>query len=256
MPAKRDRIISKIRGLVNRAQHPVPGDDGVDHEANSAMDTAKKLMLQYGIEQHELEGVFVEDGPGGETVVTLALKVPDKWVLSLAISVADYFSARVHYIEATSHQEGQLTYYGIQTVSEVAAHGFESCLNEIQRAADSYTVRRELWEKHPIRAKAWPTFEDYTEAAKSEMCFGIVTGLARRWKEEREKAPYQENKESTALAINEDHVADSWLAKREVEVEERTVKQPQYHTGDGHHLAGEYLSRFIAMHAGLGAAVK
>jgi len=166
--------------------------------------------------------------------------------------VSDYLHSRVHYIEATSSHRGRITYYGVKHVSEVAAHGFESCLNQIQKMADSYSVRRELWEKHPIKQKAWPTFADYSRIAKSEFCYGIVTGLARRWREQPMPTPPAE---TTALAINEDDVADKWIEKREVKLEERTVKQPEYATCDGHHIAGEALSRFIEIHAGLGGVM-
>jgi len=254
------KYLDKVRALLNRAAHPTEEND---LEAQIAEKTAKRLMLEHSIEPHELEGVSVEPlggTMGGETIVTLWMHNPQRWVLSLAVAVGDHYRVKVHYVEAQSSDEpGVVTYYGVQKAARDAAYGFEACLNQIVEMAAKYQVLERLWERHPLKPTVFAAFATYKEIAKAEMCYGVVTGLARRWArefmQEQREGPQEAAEDPgppTALAIDDQGVADTWLALREVRVKERPREEHGVSTGDGHHTIGESLSKFVSIYAALG----
>ena len=91
---KRKRIIEKIQLLFNRAERSVTDAtdvESVDHEAQLALETARKLMLTYGLEAHDVETVSVGkavEGMGGGYVVNLGISKTSEWVKTLAVTEA------------------------------------------------------------------------------------------------------------------------------------------------------------------------
>jgi len=108
MTDKKQRMIEKIRKLLNRAENPILNEDGADLEADSARELATRLMLQYDIEPLELEGVTVGQGENTDaTIIVLAIKRPDNWLLSLGVVLADHFLVKVVYLpRLTQNQAG------------------------------------------------------------------------------------------------------------------------------------------------------
>lgn len=259
---RRKALIEKIRLLFNRAERAViDADDpaSVDHEAQLALETARRLMLQHGIEESELEGVTVRKGTtaqGGAMAVALAMRKPAQWVLSLAVTIADYFSCRALYAPAAKLKKGEVVFCGVNVAAEASAYAFHSVLNQIRVLSKKYKVDRRSWEYSRILQLKFRTWEEYRTKAKSEYCYGIVVGLHKRLEElRRQEAQTPEAAPTTALAISYSTVADEIAKKINPETAELPPEAPKW-TGDMHVKAGVRDSKDVHVTRGLGAPEK
>jgi len=256
---KRKRVIEKIQKLFNRAESKVvdsDGTEGVDHEAQLALETARKLMLQYGLEAHDVETVSVgkDGGPEGNGfTVSLGIANPGEWVKTLAVVIADYFFVRVLYTRSpgdNTHQASFL-YYGVSVGAEAAAYAFQSCFNQIRTLSKKYKVDRELWEKHPAQ-HVFRTWEKYRDLAKEEYRKGIVIGFYQKLKDiER-----HEKKEVTALAVSYEKIADEFLKDKDINIHKERKPKDKPHTAGGHYLKGLRDSNKVDLVRGMAGKVE
>lgn len=256
---RRKALVEKIRLLFNRAERAVlDADDptSVDHEAQLALETARRLMLQHGIEESELEGATVKKGTtaeGGAMVVALSMRKPAAWVFSLACTVGEYFSTKSLYVPPSGPKPGEVIFCGVKIASETAAYAFHSVLNQIRVLSRKYKVPRGPWEKNRFLQLAFSTFENYSLTAKSEYCLGIVLGLSKRLEElKKQEAQNAEDQKITALAISYSTVADEVALRINPEIEE-LPKQDQKRTGMGHIMNGVRDSKDVHVTQGLEA---
>lgn len=241
---KRQKVIERIQLLFNRAESKVENSnnpDEVDHEAQAALEMARKLMIQYGLEMEDIE--TAEHGrpaaagmPADSYVVEFKAKRTAKWALMLAVTVADYMNAKVFYSEGGSWQGASLVFYGVKLNAEVAAHAFQSLLNQIRTLSRKHKVTRGEWEnsrRHAglfrrlmetqgVKINEYSSFETYRAAAKREYREGLVIGFGRYLKELKEReAASAEGSRITALAIQYEGIAASWLEQQGIETRER-----------------------------------
>lgn len=240
---RRKALVEKIRLLFNRAECAVQDADdpeSVDHEAQLALETARRLMLQYGIEESELEGSTVRKGSslsGDAVTVELSMRKPAPWIFSLAFVVAEYFSCRVLYIAPTKFANGLLIFCGVTVATEAAAYAFDSVLNQIRVLSRKYKVARLVWEKSYVMQLRFRTFEHYRIRAKTEYCMGIVVGLSKRLEEIKKQESAVPEEKTTALVISYSTVADE-IASRINPEHVEMPKHEQKWTGDDHLKAG------------------
>ena len=240
---RRKALVEKIRLLFNRAECAVQDADdpeSVDHEAQLALETARRLMLQYGIEESELEGSKVRQGSslsGDAITVELSMRKPAPWVFSLAFVVADYFSCRVLYIPPAKYANGLLIFCGVTIASESSAYAFDSVLNQIRVLSRKYKVARLAWEKSYTMQLRFRTFEDYRTRAKTEYCMGIVVGLSKRLEELRKQEDAIPEGKATSIVLSYSTVADEIASRINPEHAEMPKKEQKW-TGDSHLKAG------------------
>ncbi len=254
---KLERVIKKIQLLLNRAEHAVEESDNaseVDHEAQSALELARKLMLQYSLEMEDVEtvgssGVGTADG----IVIELGTKQTAKWALSLAIVVADYFDSQVLYIEPTYWTGGKLMFFGVKLNANMAAYAFKSVFNQVKELSRKYKVDRRLYDLDPIARTHYKTFNTYRTAAKREYREGLVYGFALRLTEMKtEETESAQGEQIAALAVRYEEVAKDWLAEQSMDVRERKSRRSTTYTGGGHYLQGAHDSDNVQIRKGLG----
>lgn len=262
---RRKALIDKIRLLFNRAERAViDADDpaSVDHEAQLALETARRLMLQHGIEESELEGATVHKGTaaeGGAMTVELAMSKPAQWVLSLAFIIAGYFSCKALYVPATkgvlpwNRKKGMIIFCGVTVAAEASAYAFDSVMNQIRVLSRKYKVDDWVWNVSESMQRRFRTWENYRTKAKSEYCYGIVVGLHKRL----EELNYQEAMDpgaapTTALAISYSTVADEMAKKVDPDLKELPPTKSSW-TGVEHVHAGVRDSKDVHVTKGLSA---
>jgi hypothetical protein len=259
---RRKALIEKIRLLFNRAERAViDADDpaSVDHEAQLALETARRLMLQHGIEESELEGSTIRKGgpsEGGATTVELAMRKPARWVLTLAFVIADYFSCRALYIPAAKKLKGVVIFCGVAVATEASAYAFESVLNQIRVLSKKYKVNDFVWNVSKLMQLRFRTWEEYRTKAKSEYCYGIVVGLAKKLEELRDQESVNpKDAPTTALALSYSTVADEMVKAVEPNLTEEKPPERNW-TGTEHVYAGVRDSKNVHVTKGLGAPGK
>lgn len=273
-PAKLKKVIERVQLLFNRAENAVKDaekPEDVDHEAQAALELARKLMLQYGLEMEDVEVVGAPgaaQGPEADGVlIDMKTQRTAKWALSLAVVVADYMDASVSYIEPSTWSGGRLLFYGVKLNASMAAYAFQSVFNQIRDLSRKYHVDRAEWE-NPRRgggglmrqlmgrlaAPQYTTFDAYRVAAKREYREGLVFGFAKRLKELKEQEQASEQGEQiTALSVRYEGIARAWLSKHGFsEPEEKKPGQRRKHTGEKHYLDGERDSDKVQIRKGLG----
>lgn len=255
---KRKKVIERIQLLFNRASNAIEDEADptkVDHEAQSALELARKLMLQYGLEEEDIETLGAPGKPGsddaGGILVSMATR-PDDWALSLAVVVADYLGSRVTYIPPTGAWMGSnFLFYGAKLNAETAAYGFEAVFNQITTLSRNYKVTEYMWKSSPIAMMNFSTFRAYSAAAKREYREGLVVGFARRLKEIQEaEAKTPEADRITALVVRHDDLAVRWAEAQGLHPEEKTPGKKKY-TGGMHHTMGERDSENVQLRKGL-----
>jgi len=272
-PDKLKKVIERVQLLFNRAENAVRNaekPEDVDHEAQAALELARRLMLQYGLEMEDVEVVGAPgaaQGPEADgVVIDMKTKQTAKWALSLAIVVADYMDASVTYIEPTYWTGGRLMFYGVKLNASMAAYAFQSVFNQIRELSRKYHVDRAEWE-NPDRQRGlmrqlmsslgryyYKTFESYRNAAKREYREGLVFGFAKRLKELKEQEEASEQGEQiTALAVRYEGIAKAWLRSKGFEDPEEKKPRPRAkHTGVKHYQDGERDSEHVQIRKGLG----
>lgn len=258
---KRKKIIERIQLLFNRAATKVENSsnpDEVDHEAQSALEMARRLMLQYNLEMIDIETLGAVQGAktgpdNGESTVEFKTKQTAKWTLSLAVVISDYFECKVMYMNPTTWSGGKLVYYGVKLNANLAAYAFQSVFNQIRTLSKKYKVKRETWECSPLGQYYYNTFESYRNAAKREYQEGLIWGFAKRLKELKEEEKISENGEKiVALALRYDEIAKDYLAKQDYHTKERQCRKHRKHTGGKYYADGETDSNQVQLRQGLG----
>ena len=256
---KRKKVIDKIQKLFNRAERSVVDADdaeSVDHEAQLALETARRLMLQYGLEAHDVETVSVGDaGTADADGVTVQLSItnPGPWVKSLAVTIADYFCVKVVYTRSPNDafHQAAFIYYGITIGAHSAAYAFESCFNQIRTLSRRYKVKRELWEWHPFQFK-FRTWERYRDLAKEEYRKGIVAGFYQNLM----RIKKSESPAETALSVCYDKVADDFIKDKVTIVKEETPRTEAAYTAGGHYGKGYNDADKVSIVQGIGTNPK
>jgi|GEM_PF-5730410 len=255
---KRAKVIKRIQLLFNRASNAIQDEEDttkVDHEAQAALEMARRLMLQYGLEEEDigvLGGSQTSTGDAGGVLVSLATR-PDNWALSLAIVVADYLEAGVTYLPPSGAWMGSnFLFYGPKLCAESAAYGFEAVFNQIMVLSRNYKVTEWQWQSSVIAKYNFSTFSAYSAAARREYREGLVLGFARRLKELREaEAASPESAKVTALALRSEELAKRWLDEQDLHPKEKEPGKQKKYTGGGHHLKGEQDSENVQLRKGL-----
>lgn len=270
-PKKLKKVIERVQLLFNRAEHAVKDADNsgeVDHEAQAALELARKLMLQYGLEMEDVEVAGTatsSQGPEADgVVIDLKTKQTAKWALSLAVVVADYMDASVTYFEPSYWSGGRMLFYGVKLNARMAAFAFQSVFNQVKELSRKYQVSRSEYDGEGrglmrslmsgVARQNYNTFDAYRNAAKREYREGLVFGFAKRLGElkEHEQAS-DEGEQITALAVRYEGIAKAWF--RNQGFEDPTERKPRHrnkHTGVKHYQDGERDSEHVQIKKGLG----
>jgi len=270
-PQKLKKVIERVQLLFNRAENAVKNADNpedVDHEAQSALELARKLMLQYGIEMEDVEVVGApgsSQGPAADgVVIDMKTKQTAKWALSLAIVVADYMDASVIYLEPSYWSGGRLLFHGVKLNASMAAFGFQSVFNQIKELSRKYEVNRSGYEgggsggglmrqlMGRLAQENYGSWDSYRNAAKREYREGLVFGFAKRLRElKEEEQSSTEGEQIGALALRYEGIAKAWLSDQGFETEERKPRAKKKHTGVEHYLAGERDAEQVQIRKGI-----
>jgi len=270
---KLKKVIERVQKLFNRAEHAVQDADTpekVDHEAQAALELARKLMLQYNIEMEDVEVVgAVKPGQGPEAdgvVIDMKTQRTVKWALSLAIVVADYMDASVVYFEPDYWSGGRMLFHGVKLNAHMAAFAFQSVFNQVTELSRKYRVSREDYDgggrsqglmrslMSSLAQHNYSTFDAYRNAAKREYREGLVHGFARRLKELKEQEQTSgESEQITALAVRYEGIAKAWLHDQGFgDGGEKKPRPRSKHTGVKHYQDGERDSEHVQIRKGLG----
>ena len=270
---KMKKVIERIKLLFVRSEYAVQdakNPNEVDHEAQAALELARKLMLQYGLgmEDVEVEGASkLSGGPeaGGSVVEMQSRQATSKWILSLAIVVADYMDASVLYIEPSLSAGGKLFFYGVELNAKMAAYAFQSVFNQVKVLSRKYKVNRREYEgaemcgglmrnlMGSIARHTYSTFDAYRNAAKREYREGLISGFAMKLQElKRQEQFTKQGEQITALAIRHKGVAKDWLQNQGFEPpREKKLRSANKHTGFEHYGKGQRDAKNVQVRKGI-----
>jgi hypothetical protein len=222
---KRQKIVEKIRLLFNLADNAVKDgkDSAENHEAQLALETARKMLLNYGLEEAEVRLSEDQDtfkSSGGYVVNPKGFS-RGKWVKSLAVTVADYFCVRVVTLKMKpGDQLHSYLFFGVDVGSQLAAYAFKSCHDQIRTLARRYKVGYAQFASSRVKFM-FKDLKEYQKAAREEYRMGIIVGFQRRHQEIKR----QEEAAATALALSYEQVAEDFLEKQKISVKSKAPKK-------------------------------
>lgn len=234
---KREKMMDKIAGLFRLAEN-----NPSEEESNAALARAKKLLIQYQLNEMEVRDRDNRSGTKDQddlfqpdaTWVEPPQSRMHKWILSMATAISIYFDVKHFYYEGntSTKMKPKFIFYGIKTNCEVAAFAFHSIYKQILKLGKKYKPSKQDF----LDQDYYTSFSIFSVQARMEYRLGLTRGLvSRAWKERRKK---QENKKVTALAIRADDVADKWLESSGLELKETRLRSHAYGTNTDSYNSG------------------
>lgn len=226
-----NKVLDKVRKLKALAD---PDRNTSEHEIAAALAMARKLMIDYGIEESQLDlnTETVNDLTGSEIFDT-GKSNNQAWILALARVISRFFECR-YYIkspERCSYFRGgpgkakgtiRLVFYGLRSNVEIANYAMQSVTNQILALSKAY--------------KTGADDISYGRRAKGEYKDGLVEGLANHLRSV--KAAEKDGNQAqqiTALAIRSDSAAVDYLKKAGIKLGNSSYRDNTRGTGDGIH---------------------
>jgi len=125
--ADKKKIIEKIQQLFNLAKN-----NPSEEEAATALKMARAKMMQYGLEEADVQTVTREESVIGDNVVVFHTANIPEWASYLAYIVSQYFEVE-SYLSRNRYRNPQIVFYGHKVNSEAAGYAFESLFNRFRR---------------------------------------------------------------------------------------------------------------------------
>jgi hypothetical protein len=214
-----EKILDKIRKLKALAN---PDVNTSDNEIASALEIARKLMLEHGINESETTINIPTEELGGCGAVDLGTKNKQVWISFLGAAIDTYFECK-HYLRINKSTGITLIFYGPKDQAEIASYCFGSVYNQVWALSNAY------------KPSSSP-FSDpraFSKVAKREYREGLSIGLLERCKAIKEEEQRSANASKiTALVIRSDKVADEWLAKHVGKLQQFKQKSNRMTTGE------------------------
>jgi len=206
--ADKKKIIERIQQLFNLA-----ANNPSEEEAATALKMARAKMMQYGLEEADVQTVTREESIIGDNVVVFQTSNIPEWASYLAYIVSQYFEVE-SYISRNRYRNPQIVFYGHKVNSEAAGYAFESLFNQVQSLAKKLKITKEMY-----RTVGWHfgSFRGFSKCAKREYRTGLVSGLKKRLievkEEEKVHAP-----EVTALAVRYKDLANQYALQKSLKL--------------------------------------
>ncbi len=220
-----EKILDKIRKLKALAN---PDQNTSDNEIASALEIARKLMLEHGINESETTINIPNEELGGGTCFDLGTKNKQAWWISLAGAVGEYLDCKF-FLRQSRINGISLVFYGPKDQAESAAYIFESVYKQVWNLSTAYKPSSCLFYGD----------RGYSKVAHREYREGLSNGLyerCKRIKEEEQRSA--QASQITALAIRSEDIADNWLSKNIGKLKNANYRPNRTATGDQHYAKG------------------
>lgn len=195
-----EKILDKIRKLKNLAN---PDNNTNENEIASALATARRLMLEHGINEHETTVQIPNEELGNGVDTVLDTKNRQAWISILSQAIDTYFDCK-HFLRTGGRRNLTIVFYGPKEQAEIASYCFTSVYNQVWNLSNAYKPSGVVFYSP----------RDFSRIAKREYREGLSNGLLERCRAIKEEEQRSANASKiTALAIRSDKVADEWLAK-------------------------------------------
>jgi hypothetical protein len=196
----KEKILDKIRKLKALAN---PDQNTSDNEIASALEIARKLMLEHGINESETTVQIPNEELGNGIDTVLGTKNRQVWISILTAAIDTYFDCK-HFLRTGGRRNISIVFYGPKEQAEIASYCFTSVYNQVWALSNAYNPS----------GNAFLAPRDISRIGRREYREGLSRGLLERCKAIREEEQRSANASKiTALAIRSDKVADEWLAK-------------------------------------------
>lgn len=195
-----EKILDKIRKLKALAN---PDANTSDNEIASALEIARKLMLEHGINEAETTVQIPNEELGNGIDTVLDTKNRQVWISILAAAMDTYFECK-HFLRTGGKRNISFCFYGPKDQAEIASYCFSSVYNQVWNLSNAYK---------PAIDNLWAS-RSLPRIAKREYREGLSNGLLGRCRAIKEEEQRSANASKiTALAVRSEEVADNWLAK-------------------------------------------
>jgi len=216
--ADKKKIIEKIQQLFNLAKN-----NPSEEEAATALKMARAKMMQYGLEEADVQTVTREESVIGDNVVVFHTANIPEWASYLAYIVSQYFEVE-SYLSRNRYRNPQIVFYGHKVNSEAAGYAFESLFNQVQTLAKKFKVTKDMYQ---TVGRNFGSFRGFSKCAKREYRTGLVSGLKDRLIEIKREEKVQSPK-VTALAVRYRDLANQYLTDKDLK-----LKEAQNHKNQG-----------------------
>ncbi len=195
-----EKILDKIRKLKNLAN---PDNNTNENEIASALATARKLMLEHGINESEATVQLQDNEPGNGVDTVIETKNRQIWISILAAAMDTYFDCK-HFLRTGGKRNLSFCFYGPKDQAEIASYCFSSVYNQVWNLSNAYKPSGVVFYSP----------RDFSRIAKREYREGLSNGLLERCRAIKEEEQRSANASKiTALAVRSEDIANSWLAK-------------------------------------------
>lgn len=127
-----DKIIGRIKKCLALST------SANEHEAESALRQAKKLMEAHGITEQDVQASQADERRVGAG----ARKAPANWEAALAARIADAFGCRLIFSSGLWSRPGEWVFIGCGVAPEVAHYAFTVLLRQARRARNEHIRAR------------------------------------------------------------------------------------------------------------------
>lgn len=195
-----EKILDKIRKLKALAN---PDQNTSENEIASALEIARKLMLEHGINEAETTVQIQDEELGNGVDTVLDTKNRQVWISILAKAIDTYFECK-HFLRTGGKRNISFCFYGPKEQAEIASYCFNSVYNQVWNLSNAYKPSGVVFYSP----------RDFSRIAKREYREGLSNGLLVRCRAIKEEEQRSANASKiTALAVRSEEVADNWLAK-------------------------------------------
>lgn len=207
---KREKMMDKISAMFKLAEN-----NPSQKEAELALSMARKLLIQYQIDEMELK----EKGSSKQQFDSMEagcveIRPPQsrlhKWITTMCSAVCVFFDVKYYFYKGNTFNKipPRFIFYGVKTNCEIAAFAFNSIYQQITHLGKKYKVSKEDFSMQGY----YSDFSIFSVQAKMEYREGLASGLHKRANEEKNEE--SDNSKVTALAIRSQDIADEWIKSK------------------------------------------
>ncbi len=238
------KVIEKIQGLFALAEN-----NPSEEEAQSALATARRLLLKYNLTEDEVDTVE-SDSKGGSNVVTLKTTRIHDWIEQLGHLVCEYFDAKFFLRRGSPKfkMPSSFTFYGMKINANSAVYVFESLFNQVQKLAKKYKPRKYDFDQQSY----YTNFAIYSVQARREYREGLVSGFRAKIHEIKQNEEQEFGKQKiTALVVRHEEVAKNWLAENDIKIKNESSVSQSFGTNTGSYFKGKIDSKNLSIAKGI-----
>jgi len=207
---KKAKLMGKIKALFALAEN-----NPSEEEASAALAQAKKLLIQYQIDEMDLERFSAEqDGKTQDAFEPGCVEVrpPQSrfhaWIKLMVNAVADFYDVSWCFYSGNTFAKipPRILFYGVKTNCEVAGVAFHSVYEQIMKLSKRYKPSHADFEDQCH----YTHFAIFSTSARQEYREGVAAGVQKRVRNEKRKQEEEFGQKCTALAVRAKDVSDQY----------------------------------------------